>query len=560
MSRQDHTMDPELVLLPLGGIGEIGMNCYLYGLGTRRHRTWMMVDLGITFPGPAEPGIDVIYPDLAFIEEERGNLAGLVLTHAHEDHFGAVNDLLPHLGCPVFATPFTATLLKAKRAERVGGTDIDLREIAMGSRFNIGPFDVELVTMAHSIPEPNALLIRTHPARVFHSGDWKIDPDPIAGPPMDAAKVEAFGKEGCDVLVCDSTNAIREGVSPSEADVAKTLRSLVGEAKGRVAVTTFASNVARILSVAEAARAADRELVVVGRAMHRVILAAQETGYIDPSYRFLSDEDYGYLPRDKVVALCTGSQGESRAALSRIASDDHPKVSLAPGDQVIFSARTIPGNERVVGRVQNNLADLGVTVITDRDALVHVSGHPRTGELEQLYRLLRPKAVIPMHGEPTHLEAHAAFAEAQGVPDVLSIRNGDVARLAPGPLEIVDDAPSGRLYRDGRLVVDGEDGTLRARRKLSYVGCVAVAVTMTHQGELAAEIDAAVQGLPPVDGQDVQFLDVVRDAAEEVVESLPRPRRRDRELVREAVRRAVRAAVGERWGKKPICNVLVTVV
>ncbi|MEE9588141.1 MAG: ribonuclease J, partial [Hyphomicrobiaceae bacterium] len=422
----------ELVYLPLGGAGEIGMNLYLYGLGPPDRRQWLMVDLGVTFPGEYEPGVDIIMPETRFIEEERSQLAGIVLTHAHEDHFGAVIDLWPDLGAPIYSTPFTATLLKTKLAEFGGNQSLPIHEVELGARFQVGSFDLEFVTMAHSIPEPNALAIRTPAGMVVHTGDWKLDPDPVVGAPSDEKRLKELGDEGVDVLVCDSTNVFRDGISPSEAEVGRSLTEIIRAAKYRVAVTTFASNVARILSVARATKEADRHLVVVGRAMLRIIQVARETGKLPKDFRFHEQNEFGYLPREDVVLLCTGSQGESRAALARVSEDQHPHVALAPRDIVVFSSRTIPGNEKAVGRVQNALAAQGIVLVTDNEALVHVTGHPRRGELAEIYKWTRPKSVIPMHGEVRHLEEHARYALANGIEQALPARNGDVIRLLPG--------------------------------------------------------------------------------------------------------------------------------
>src|ERR1700761_7333279 len=350
----------ELVFAPLGGVGEIGMNLSLYGLGTERSKKWLALDLRVAFAGDDLPGVDLIMPEVRFLVEERRNLVGLVLTHAHEDHFGALIDLWPRLKVPVYATPFTAALLEAKRQSEPGAPDIPVKVVPVGARITLGPFDIEFVSVAHSIPESNALIIRTSRGAVLHTGDWKIDPTPVIGPPTDEAKLRALGNDGCLALVSDSTNAVREGRSPSETDVAKSLAELIRNARGRVAVTTFASNVARIRAVAEAAAACEREVVLVGRAMERVAQVARETGYLDGIREFRSPDVFGYLPPDKVVALCTGSQGEPRAALSRIAEDDHPEVTFAPGDRVIFSSRAIPGNEKAVTRVINGLITQGV--------------------------------------------------------------------------------------------------------------------------------------------------------------------------------------------------------
>lgn len=561
MSRKSDRKGVDFVFLPLGGVGEIGMNLYLYGYGRDGAREWLIVDMGVTFGGEAEPGVDVILPDISFIEGERHNIAGLLLTHAHEDHFGAVIDLWPQIaGVPVYATPFTAEMLKAKLTEIGLVNGFPLHVMPLGDRRMIGPFDVELISMSHSIPEPSAVVIRTPLGAALHTGDWKLDENPLTSAPTDAVRLKALGEDGLAALICDSTNAVRDGVSPSEADVALTLARFIREARQRVAVTTFASNVARIGSVANAARAAGRELVVVGRAMHRVIEAAQTTGYLDPKLSFHEETAFARLPPHKVVALCTGSQGEARAAMARIAQGDHPNVELDAGDLVIFSSRTIPGNEKAVSRIQNALADLRVEVVTDQDAAVHVSGHPRRGELEQLYGWVRPKVAIPMHGEGRHLEAHAKLAERLGVKQVVRARNGAMVRLLPGPAEIIDDVPVGRLYRDGMILTRADDGQVRERRKLSFAGSVAVSLVMSEKGHLLAEPEVALSGLPAADNAGTPLEEIARDAVIGTIESLPKPKRKDHALVSEAVRRSVRAAINQAWGKKPMCSVLLTVL
>ena len=550
----------ELVFAPLGGVGEIGMNLSIYGVGSERNRTWLAVDLGVSFAAEEHlPGVDLILPDVRYLVEERKNLVGIVLTHAHEDHFGALLELWPRLKVPVYATPFTAALLEAKCAGEPGAPEIPVKVIPVGGRFTAGPFDIELVTMAHSIPESNALIIRTSAGTVLHTGDWKIDPTPILGDRTDEKKLRALGDEGCLALVGDSTNAVREGRSPSEADVAKTIAGLVKSARGRVAVTTFASNVARLRAVADAAKAADREVVVIGRAMERVAQIARETGYFDGVQDFRPMDAYGYLPPNKVVALCTGSQGEARAALSRIAEDQHPEVTFSPGDTVIYSARTIPGNEKAVGRVINLLIEQGVEVITDRTHLVHVSGHPRRAELEELIGWVKPKILIPVHGEALHLHEHAALARRCGVREVMQCRNGDLLRLAPRP-GLIDEVPAGRIYKDGLLLVEADARTVADRRRLGFAGAVSVALALTDKGELADDPSLDMIGIPERDRAGGFMHEIVRDAILETIESLPRGRRRDPDAVAEAVRRAVRAAVAQRWGKKPMCHVHVLTV
>ena len=547
----------ELVFAPLGGVGEIGMNLSIYGFGPQNKRQWLAVDVGVSFAAEEHlPGVDLILPDIRFLVEERRNLAGIVITHAHEDHFGALLELWPRLKVPVYATPFTAALLDAKRRGEPGAPEIPVTVIPVGGRFIVGAFDVELVTMAHSIPEANALIIRTGAGTVLHTGDWKIDPTPILGDKTDEAKLRALGQEGCLALIGDSTNSVREGRSPSEADVAKTLTELIKAAKGRVAVTTFASNVARLRAVAEAARAAEREVVVVGRAMDRVGHIGRELGMFGDLPDFRPMEAYGYLPPNKVVALCTGSQGEPRAALSRIAEDQHPEVTLSRGDTVIYSARTIPGNEKAVGRVINGLIEQGIEVITDRTHLVHVSGHPRRAEVEELISWVKPQILIPVHGEALHLSEHARIARKCGVPEVIQCRNGDLVRLAP-KAGLIDEVPAGRIYKDGRLLVDAQQRTVADRKRLSFAGSVSVALALTEKGELADDPSYDLLGIPERD-RDGGFLhEAVHDAVLRTFESLPRGKRRDPDAVAEAVRRAVRAAVNERWGKKPMCYVHV---
>ena len=550
----------ELVFAPLGGVGEIGMNLSLYGLGPERARKWLAVDLGVAFAGDDLPGIDLIMPDIRFLIEERRNLLALVLTHAHEDHFGAIIDLWPRLRVPIYATPFSAALLEAKRQSEPGAPEIPVQVVPLGSRLTIGPFDVEFVSMSHSIPESNGLIIRTGLGTVFHTGDWKLDPTPVIGPATDEAKLRALGEAGCLALVGDSTNAVREGRSPSETDVSKSLAELMAASPGRVAVTTFASNVARLRSVADAAKACDREVVVVGRAMERIVGVARETGYLEGVQEFRGTDTYGYLPPDKVVALCTGSQGEARAALARIAKDEHPDVTLSKGDRVIFSSRTIPGNEKAVGAVINGLINQGIEVITDRTHLVHVSGHPRRAEMADMYSWVKPHIVVPVHGEALHLFEHAALARKIGIPQVLTCRNGDLVKLAPGNPGVIDEVPEGRIYKDGRLLVDAEARTVADRRRLSMTGVVSVALALDDKGMLAADPEVELIGIPEADQEGEKFAELAYDVALETVEDMPKARRRDPDAIGESVKRAVRAAIASRWGKKPLCIVLVVVV
>ncbi|MYZ47822.1 ribonuclease J [Propylenella binzhouense] len=546
------------VFLPLGGVGEIGMNLAAYGYGPPRERRWLVVDMGVSFSTEDLPGIDGILPDIKFLTDRKDRIDGIVITHAHEDHFGALQDLWPRLQAPVYMTPFAAGLLAAKLAEEPGAPKIPVQTVQQGERLMVGRFDVEFVRVAHSIPEPNAVAIRTPYGVVLHTGDWKLDPAPGAGAPTDEDRLAELGREGVRALVCDSTNAVRDGISPSEGEVAHSLERLIMEAPQRVIVTTFSSNVARIRAVAEAAQRAGRDVVVVGRAIRRAVEVARELGYLDGLPEFHDQDAYGYLPRNKVLALMTGSQGEPRAALARIATKDHRAVALAQGDRVIFSSRTIPGNEKAVNNIINALIDLGAEVITDRLALVHTSGHPRRDELRQLYDLTKPDIVIPVHGEALHLHEHARFARSITAARVLEVRNGDVTKLGPGDPERLERIASGRLYRDGRLVVGSEAAGVGDRKRLAFAGVVSVAVVLSESGVVLEDPTAALVGIPAADRDGEPMLEIALDAADEALDSLPQPRRRDAGLVREAVRRAVRSAISAAWGKKPATIVHVT--
>ncbi len=552
----------ELVFLPLGGIGEIGLNVYLYGIGPAEDRQWLMIDCGITFPDDTEPGVDVVLPDLRFIEEERKSLAGIIITHAHEDHIGAVAEMWPRLRAPVYVTKFAARLLKGKLQEFSHGAEVPIIEMAQGSRFNIGRFDVDLITVAHSIPECNAIYLRTPGGNVIHTGDWKFDDTPGWGDPTDEAKLARCGEEGVRALVCDSTNALLEGISHTEQSVAENLKALIGRMKGRIAITTFASNVGRLVAIGEAARAANRELVLVGRAMHRVVEAARDCG-LWPEHLTYSDQDaFPSIPRDHVLALVTGSQGEAQAALARIAKGEHPFVKFDAGDAVIFSSRTIPGNEDPVIRIQNHLAERGITLITEApDGPIHASGHPRRGELTRMYRLTRPAYVVPMHGEPRHLELHAAFAEAHGIMAVRRVRDGRLFHLGPGDPHMLDgDVPVGRLYRDGNIVLRAGDPAIVQRKRLSWNGHIAVSIVMSRNGEMAAEPEVDVTGVPSFDTKGADMAERALSAVYNAVESIPRARRKDREMIRDAVTRSIRAEMRQVWGKKPLCSVLISVI
>jgi ribonuclease J len=548
----------ELVFCPLGGVGEIGMNLALYGYGPANNRSWLLVDCGVSFPGPELPGVDLILPDIRFITEHLPNLKGIVITHAHEDHFGALLDLWPMLRTEVWVTPFTAGLIEAKRESEVDAPEIPLRVFRAGDRFEIGPFGIEAIAVSHSIPEPVSLAITTPLGRVIHTGDWKIDPAPVLGPSTDEARFRALGDEGVLALICDSTNALREGDSPSEQDVGKGIREVIEQAPGRVAITTFSSNVGRIRAIAEAARDAGRSVLVLGRSLQRVIDVAAELGYLDGLPPFLTEDQYEQIPREHVVVLCTGSQGEARAALAKLARQELRNVQLAPGDTVVFSSRVIPGNEKAIIGIKNLLIEQGVKVIEDSDALIHVSGHPRRNELRKMYEWVRPEILVPVHGEAAHLVAHGSLGAMCGIPQVAQVRDGEMLRLAPGPAKILERVHFGRIFKDGKVIGNDVEVGVRDRRKLSYAGHVAVNVVLDNHYNLAGDPDLVAIGVAEKDPQGRLMEQVMLDAAIGAIESIPRKGRRNLDLVAEAVRRAVRASANEAWGKKPIVTVFVT--
>ena len=548
----------ELVFVPLGGVGEIGMNFALYGFGPASKREWIIVDCGVSFPGPELPGVELVMPDIRYIEEELGNLKEIVITHAHEDHYGALADLWPRLKAPCWMTPFTAGLLEAKRHSEAGVPTIPVSIYRAGEKFTVGPFEIEAVAVTRSIPEPVSLAITTPAGTVVHTGDWKIDPAPEIGPMTDEAQFRAIGDRGVLALVCNSTNAMREGDSPAEQAVGEGLRKVIEEAKGRVAVTTFSSNVGRVRSIVEAARDTGRQVLVLGRSLKRVINVATELGYMDGLPEFVAEEDYSFIPRENLVIICTGSQGEARAALAKLARDEMKTVTLAPGDTVVFSSRTIPGNEKAILEIKNKLIDQGVRIIEDGDALVHVSGHPRRNELRRMYEWVRPRIGVPVHGEAAHLVAQGSLMATCGIPEVAQVRNGDMLRLAPGSAEIIDQVPFGQIYKDGKLVGSDEAMGIRDRRKLSFAGHVAVNVVLDDKYELAGDPDLVAIGVAVADEAGEELEDLMLDAAVGAVESIPRARRKDLDLVSEAVRRAVRGAANEAWGKKPLVTVFVT--
>ena len=548
----------DLVFVPLGGVGEIGMNLALYGYGDPAAREWIMVDCGVTFPGPDLPGVDLVLPDIAFAKSLGNRLKAIIITHSHEDHYGALAQLWPEFNVPVHASPFTAGMLEAKRAYERSRAEVPVTPFKTGQIIKAGPFEIEPVEVNHSIPEPFALAIRTPLGTIVHTGDWKIDLTPSLGPLTDESRLRAIGDEGVLAMMCDSTNAMRDGESPSEKDVTAGLRGVIEAAEGRVAITTFSSNVGRIRSIAEAARDAGRDVLLLGSSLKRVVSVAADLGMMEGIPPFLAEDEFGYIPRDKVVIILTGSQGEPRAALAKIARDEMRNVALTAGDTVVFSSRTIPGNEKAILDIKNGLVDQGIKVINDGDALVHVSGHPRRSELRQMYQWLRPQILVPVHGEAAHLTAQAELAREAGIKDVPRVRNGDMLRLAPGPATVIEQVPHGRIFKDGQIIGDYDDTGISERRKLSFAGHVSVSVILDNRMDFLRDPVVVATGLPAFDNEGDDMEDILYDSVLGAVESIPRGRRKDADQLREAIRRAVRSAANEVWGKKPVVTVFVT--
>ncbi|MBX3481600.1 MAG: ribonuclease J [Caulobacter sp.] len=549
----------ELIFLPLGGSNEIGMNFNLYGYGPEEDRKWIVVDLGITFGDQTTPGVEVILPDPTFIEAYADDILGIVLTHAHEDHIGAVAWLWPRLKAPVFATPFTAFLLREKLREAKLLDEVEITEVPLNGAIELGPFSLDMITLTHSIPEPNGLAIRTPLGTILHTGDWKIDPDPLLGDVTDAAAIRRLGDDGVLAMVCDSTNVFVDGVAGSEADVRVAMTRLIGSLKGKIAVGCFASNVARMDTVIRAAEAAGRRVCLVGRSMHRMAAAAKSVGLMKHAKDFVSEKEAGYFPEDTILYLCTGSQGEPRAALSRIAEGTHSHITLGRGDHVIFSSRVIPGNEVPIRALQNNLADRGVRLYTERDHPgIHVSGHPCRDELKEMYQWARPKIAVPTHGERRHLLEHAALARDLQVPHTVTPRNGDMVRLAPGHPQIIDEVPAGRLYVDAGMVTPENGEALKERRHVMFNGALTVSVVLDGRGKLVSGPDIRALGLPgdtdyPLD----EALDDLAEDAEQGLRKLSGEERALDEVVEQTLSRIVKKSAYRIWQRRPVVEAVV---
>lgn len=554
-----NTATDELVFLPLGGSGEIGMNLNAYGYGPPDNRKWIIVDLGITFGDQDTPGVDVILPDPTFLAEQRENVIAIVLTHAHEDHIGAVAHLWPRFKTPIYATPFTAYLVREKLKEKGLEGKAPVTVVPLEGRIQLGPFDIRFITLTHSIPEPNGLAIQTPLGMIWHTGDWKLDAAPQIGAATDSEAVRALGDAGVLAMVCDSTNVFVEGEAGSEEGVREALAETISTLKGKVAVTAFASNVARVESVIKAAEVSGRSVCLVGRSMFRVVGAAKSVGLLADVAPFITEDEANKLPPSNVLYLCTGSQGEPRAALARIASGEHRNVKLSTGDSVLFSSRVIPGNESAIHALWERFGERGVDVITDKQSPIHVSGHPARDELRQMYQWARPQIAIPVHGERRHLVEHAKLARELQTPHAIPARNGDIILLAPNGPAVIDEVPSGRLYVDGAVTIESDDEALKDRRRLGTEGALIVAIGVSSKRHaIVSGPDVRVRGLSAADEEDLEtLLEDMSRVAEAAFNKLSSADRSDVELAEEAVMKAVRRAAERAWGKRPIVDVII---
>ncbi len=542
------TPGDELLFLALGGSGEIGMNANLYGCRGK----WVMVDLGVTFADQQYPGIELVLPDLSFIEERREDLLGIVLTHGHEDHIGAVPYLAADLGVPLYATPFTAGLVAGKLEEEGLLGDVELNVVENGGTVELGDFSFRYVPLAHSIAEGNGLLIETPFGRVFHTGDWKLDSDPLIGQPASPETLRKIGDDGVLALVCDSTNVFNPRQSGSEAEVRDGLMQVVSEASGRVVVTTFASNVARLQTLGQVAKASGRQLCLAGRSLDRIVAVAKANGYLHDLPPLIDWDRAMELPGREVMILATGGQGEARAALARMAESSHP-IKLREDDLVIFSSKEIPGNEIAIGRVQNAFAARNIRMVTEKQAHIHVSGHPGRPELLAMYEWLRPRVLVPVHGEVRHMVEQARLGRAHGIEQAVVQKNGDMVRLAPGPAQVIGFEHVGRLVLDGEVILPADGASVNERRRLAFNGHVSVAVSRDKTGRLAGSPQIRLQGVPLEEDREA-FL---AEAREEAAKAVTAAGGMDEEALRERVRLVVRRAATRWTGKKPIVDVLI---
>ncbi len=544
----------ELIFCPLGGSGEIGMNMNLYSYGDEDNQKWIIVDMGVTFADDSIPGIDLIYPDPGFILDKKNDLLGIVLTHAHEDHIGAVAHIWPSLNCKIFATPFTAILIKEKFKEKKIDISKNLQIVQLNGKINLGPFEIDFITLTHSILEPNGLSITTPAGVILHTGDWKIDPNPLIGNKIDQEKLKKVGEKGVIAMICDSTNVFTPGRAGSESEVRESLIKIMENKTKRIIVTSFASNVARMETIFYCAKKTGRHISLVGRSMHRIYKAAKQCGYLQNLIEPLDARDAKKIARNKIIYLCTGSQGEPMGAMNRIINDIHPDVFLEPKDTVIFSSKIIPGNEKKLYKMQNEMVKKDLEIITEENAFVHVSGHPNREDLKDMYNWVKPKCVIPVHGEHRHMKEHVTFAKEMQIPQTLLVENGDIIRISPGDQpKITDKAPSGRMYLDGDIGVNADSQSIKERKNISINGYLEITVIITNSGKFKKPV-ISYKGIPEEELSDNLIFDV-EDIVNNVCKTFSLQNKNQEKNLIDSLKQNCRKVVKDKTGKKPYTNI-----
>ena len=547
-------MSKDLIFCPLGGSGEIGANMNLYAYGPEENKKWIIVDMGVTFADDSIPGVDLIYPDPGFILDKKNDFLGIILTHAHEDHIGSVAHIWPKLKCKIYATPFTSVLVREKFKEKKIDISDYLEMVQLDGKINLGPFEIEFITLTHSILEPNGLSIKTPTGLVLHTGDWKIDRNPLTGKNIDEKKLRDIGEKGVVAMICDSTNVFSPGRAGSEAEVRESLLKIISEKKNSVIITSFASNVARMETIFYCAKKNDRLVSLVGRSMHRIFKAAKQCGYLNNIPEPIDPRDAKKIPKNKILFLCTGSQGEPMGAMNRIINDVHPDVALDEGDCVIFSSKIIPGNEKKLYSLQNTIIKKNIEVITEENAFVHVSGHPNRDDLKDMYNWVKPRSIIPVHGEHRHMKEHISFAKEMQIPNALQIENGDIVRINPNRKpEIIDKAPSGKMYLDGNVGVTSDSQSIKERKNLSMNGYLEITLIVSNNGKIKKPV-ISFKGLPESEAQE-NFIFDMEDEINNICRTFSIQNKNQEKNLIETLKQNCRKIVKEKTGKKPFTNI-----
>ena len=544
----------ELIFCPLGGSGEIGMNMNLYAYGTEDNQKWIIIDMGVTFADDSVPGVDLIFPDTGFIEEKKNDLLGIVLTHAHEDHIGAVSHIWPNLRCKIYATPFTAALIYEKFKEKKIDITSYLKIVPLNSKIKLGDFEIDFITLTHSILEPNGLSITTPLGTILHTGDWKIDPNPLIGGTIDEDKLKSIGEKGVSAMICDSTNIFNPGRAGSESEVRDNLLKIMEIKSKKILVTSFASNVARMEAIFYCAKKTGRSISLVGRSMNRIYKAAKKCGYLKGLIEPLDPRETRNISRDKIIYLATGSQGEPMGAMTRIINGTHPDVFLESGDCVIFSSKIIPGNEKRLYKLQNQIVKSDIEVISEENAFVHVSGHPNREDLKDMYNWVKPKCVIPVHGEHRHIIEHVAFAKEMQVPKTLQIENGDIIRILPGSSpQIIDKAPAGKIYLDGIQSVEMDSQSIKERKNLSLNGYLEITLIVSNNGKIKKPV-ISYKGIPTLEEKE-NFVFDMEDEIFKICKTFSLQSKNQEKNLIETIKQNCRRIIKDRTGKKPFTNI-----